>query len=341
MNAVATQMENSLQILDEKEASLIELREKYAGLKISGLQDKEGYLKVREGRLALKNARVQVEKDGKALRENAVKFQKAVLKREKELVNIISTTEIGLQQEEDNFNTLREQMRLEEERKKREFIQGRIDALSKFGHAVDVHALEIMEEEDFQALLGEAEAAWQKEQARLAELKAEEDRKRKEEEERMAKERAELERMRAEHQKREAELHAQQQAAKEAFEKQQRELKAQQEAIESERRKIEEEKRIEAAKKEAAERDRIEEQERIEREAKEKEERERRAKEEVARQEALKPDKEKLLFFADLISGCCLGRPELKDDKANAIASHAIDHLGKVISYIRENVQGL
>jgi colicin import membrane protein len=345
---IESKIETGLQTLDEKEASLIELRDKYAGLKITGLTDKDGYLKVREGRLACKNQRVQIEKAGKALRDNAIKFQKAVIKRENELIAIIESTELSLKQEEETFNELREQQRLEEEKKKREFVQGRIDALAKFGHGIDVYTAEIMEEENFQALLGHAEAEWQKEQQRLAELKAEEERKRKEEEEFLRAEREELARQKAEQAKRESEFKAEQDRIRKEQEEKESAIRAEQERkvaeLEAERQKLEAERmaiELERTKRDAAERARLEEQQRIEREAKEKEQRELQEKIRAERAEALKPDKEKLIAFSDRIAALCLERPGLKDDASNDIASNAIDHLSKVISYIHENVQGL
>jgi hypothetical protein len=247
MSELIQTIENSLELLDQNEASLIELANKYSGLKINGLEDRQGYISVREGRLALKAKRVQTEKDGKSLRDNAIKFQKAVIKRENELIAIIEPVERELQQQEESYNALKEQQRLEEERKEKARVQLRIDALAKFNHACDLYELTIMEEENFQALLGEAQAAFEKEQERIAAEKAEAERQRIAEQERLRVEREELDRQRAEFNKREAELKAMR-------EKEQAEQRAEQDrlrkehevkeaALRAEREKIESEKR--------------------------------------------------------------------------------------------------
>ncbi len=68
--------ESGLQILDKRETELRQLVSEYSGLKIDGVQDRDGYKKVDEGRKALKNARVSISKDAKDLRQSAVAFQK-------------------------------------------------------------------------------------------------------------------------------------------------------------------------------------------------------------------------------------------------------------------------
>jgi len=58
-------------------------------LKINGVDDKAGYELVKKARLDLKEKRVLITKTGKAMREQALSFQKAVISKEKELVAIV------------------------------------------------------------------------------------------------------------------------------------------------------------------------------------------------------------------------------------------------------------
>jgi len=60
------------------------------------LKDKAQLEIVRTNRIALKNARVKIEKTGKATREEAVKFQKDVIAYEKKLIAIIEPEELRL-----------------------------------------------------------------------------------------------------------------------------------------------------------------------------------------------------------------------------------------------------
>lgn len=353
----ATTNINSLAVLDQREASLIELRDKYTGLKVNGVEDREGYKAVRAARILLKSERVQIAKDGKALRDSATKFSQCVIAREKELIAIISQTEDELAAEEQRIDEERERLRIQKEREEQEALQKRIDALAKFGYAEDLYTLSIMPEEDFQALLGHAEGEWQKEQERIAVEKAEAERKRKEEEERLQKEREELARQRAyqeriarEQEEREQAFRLEQEAKEklqrereEAIRKEQErkeaELRAEREKLEEEKRRIAEEKRLEQARAEAAERARIEEQERIKREAEEKELAAQRAEMEAKRQEALKPDKEKLIAFARKISE--IEPPLLNTVEAINLSGEAIDLLTKASELLIEKSQKL
>jgi hypothetical protein len=329
MNLIDTKIETGLQILDEKEVSLIELKARCSGLKIAGIEDKVGFKAVREARLTLKDARVQIQKDGKSLRENAIKFQKAVIEKENQLIGIIEPIEKELLQEEETYNNLVEQERARKEREENERIQKRIDALAKFNHGLDVYEAKIMPEEDFQALLGHAEAEFIKDQERIAAEKAEEEKRKAEAleaqrlyEERIKKEREELDRQKAEYEaQRKADLELAEKARKEReyIEEQNRkeqqrkeaELRAEREKLEAEKRAIE----LEKAKQEAADKARLDEQNRIKREAEEKELRDLKAKEEAARQEALKPDKTKFLEYIESFNqrpGPDLTNPEAK-----------------------------
>lgn len=76
---------------------------KYKDLKIEGVEDKKGYMAVDDARKELKKVRVQISKDGKELRAEAVAFQKAVLKKEKELIALVEPTELELTAKQDEI----------------------------------------------------------------------------------------------------------------------------------------------------------------------------------------------------------------------------------------------
>lgn len=357
METIETQIETGLQILDQKEAELTELSKKLGGLTISGLDDKEGFKVVREGRITLKNARVGITKAGKALRENAVKFSNRVIEREKELIAIVAPAEERLEQEEDAYLALQEQARIKKEKEENERIQKRVDALAKFDYAVDLYELKIMDEENFQALLGHAEAEFQKEQLRKAEEAAYMQAEKEAEEKRVANERAELAKQKAEQEARERELQRQENERIEETRKRDAEFKAEQErikrdqegreaALRAEREKLEKEKReheekirIDLAKKEAAERAVIEEQAKVKREQEAKIEAEHQAKIKAEREEALKPDKEKLLQYLNNMTGVIA--PSLVDPKAISLCEDMVDDLQTVANDYKNRIHFL
>jgi hypothetical protein len=347
----------SIEVLNQRENSLIALAASAKDLTITGPDDKAGYKAVQEKRKELKAERVSVENDAYDLRENAIKFQKTVIKREKQLVAIIAEEESRLSGLEDTYDQWQAEIKRKKDKEENERIQKRVDALSKFGYAIDFYEAKIMPDENYEALLGHAEAEWIKDQERIAAEKAEEERLKKEEEERLKLEREELAKQRAEQDAREKELQRQEAERLEIVRKQEEQFKreseryrkeqeaiqaqiqADREKFESEKRKYEESVRLENARKEAAERARLDEQNKIKREAEEKEQRERKAKEEATRQEALKPDKEKLLAYAAGLSS--IPTPILKDSECCEVLGYAIEKLTVVEQYIKDQVSKL
>lgn len=77
-------------------AELQTLKQKYQKLEINGVEDKAGYAIVNEARKDLKAKRISITKLGKDLRDDANRFAKAVIEREKELIAIIEPLEESL-----------------------------------------------------------------------------------------------------------------------------------------------------------------------------------------------------------------------------------------------------
>jgi hypothetical protein len=255
---------NSLAVLDEHEIALVELASKYKGLSIKNIDDKDGYKAVKEARLIMKKARTKIESVAKDLREDAVKFQKMVIERKDELIAIIQPVEEELHATEKRIDEEKEQIRIAEQKQEDARIQSRIDQMAKFKHGIDLYDAKTMPEENFQALLGHAEAEFNKEQERIAEEKAKAEQERLAELERLRLQKEELDRQQAEFNKREAELKVIRD--RELAEQRQREadIKAEQDRkdaeLKAEREKLETEKRaiaLEKLKTETAERERV------------------------------------------------------------------------------------
>jgi hypothetical protein len=287
------------------EADLVDMAFAYKGLQVNGVEDKEGLKAVRKARLQLKDIRVDISKKSKSLRESAVKFQKAVIARENELIELVEPTERYLEAEEDRIEAEKKRIREEEEKREFERISSMMNQLTAVNFAMDFTELKGLTDEQFATVLQEATVKFNeaedlrkyeelKENERVAEI----ERQRKREEERLLSITVEQEKREKALREEQAELARQ----KAQVEKDKREF---QEAIESENRKKEQElmdkkrdQMMEEAKKMAAEKAIQEEHERVKKEAEAKAEQERIDKENLAREEAERPDKEKIQKFA-------------------------------------------
>lgn len=83
-------------------ADLTQLVESSKDLALPDLFDQEQIRKVKDARIILRDTRVAITKTGKTLREDALKFQKAVIAKEKELVAIVEPEEDRLAALEDS-----------------------------------------------------------------------------------------------------------------------------------------------------------------------------------------------------------------------------------------------
>lgn len=367
MNQELTQttfIEQELQKFDVVEAKLIELAANGKGLKIVSPEDRSGIEAVKKARIAIKNERVRIEKKGKEFRDQATKFNKAVLAKEKEYLAIIVPTEDELMTEEKRIAD--EQARIDREiveaRQKKTYE--RLNALSAVGFVIDYSRAEAMTDEQFEKDLAEATALHTAEQKRLAEQK---------EAQRIETLRLEAERL--EQQRISAEIVAKQRELELAAQK----VRLEQEAVENQRKQqVEHERQLQLAAererqlKEQAERDRIE---AIEREKQIEAENERRAKEvaeqaehdrlaaieterlriekEIADKAAAKklaeakakrkadlaPDKEKLVALAKSLDNYEL--PKLKMTEAEEVITNVRNLLSKVSVYINQQIDKL
>lgn len=280
------------EVISEKD--LQKLVKKYSGLKVKDIDDKEGLNEVRRARIDLKNKVVEIKKKGKATRESANKFQKAIIERENILVDIIEPTKKELEAEEDRIAELKEQKRIEEEKRESDRIQSMLDKLNAVEAAIDFHMLTQMNESEFEQRLAEATQAFEevkrkREEERIKEendrkmieaaLKAEEQRQEKARLEQEAKEKALAEEQRK--------FKEEQERIAEANRKKEEELQAKEEKLaaeEAEKKRLQE---IEDAKKAAAEKA-----------LKDKEEAERKAKEEEEEHKKYATEKEKFAMIA-------------------------------------------
>lgn len=342
---------------DVTTAAIEQMRSIYMNLTIKDLDDKEGFAQVHSARMQVKAKRVAVEKRRKEYKADLIRRGKEIDDKAKAIFVLLEPIELHLEAEEGKITAEKARLKAEEDRKKQEQAQARVDALARLGVSLPfLRAIEISEG-DYQARLIIATDEYNKEQARLAEQKrieeeraAAERKAREEEAAQLAAERAELERIRAEENAKRKEQEAILRAEREAIEAKRREEEAraiaEREAIEAERRKVEDARReqehreaVAKAEKEAAERAIREAKEQAEREAREKVEAEAAAKAEAERQETLRPDKEKLIGFANALM--TIATPAVKSNDAGAIVTEASKRLMAVQRYIIKAAQEL
>jgi len=106
----------NLENFDPTKAELQKIADECKQITITDFEDKKQIAIVCEKRELLQHTRIQIQKKGKALREDALRYQKAVIAKEKELIEIIEPEEERLEQ-------------LEEQAEKYEILQERIRKL--------------------------------------------------------------------------------------------------------------------------------------------------------------------------------------------------------------------
>jgi len=322
-------------ILSEKhsEQALAELARKYVD--VTEIKDAADYQLVKRGGIELMKARTSIEATGKAARDDANQFRKAMLAEEKRLILITLSEESRLKALRKDYDDEQERIaaeaRLAEQRRvaditeriqaiKRQCdgllgadsaaIQMRLDAVGTIvcnetlfaefnDQAVEVKAATV---ETLELLL----TARQEFEAQV------------EENQRIAQEQAERQ-AQLDQQAREQE--ARERAAQDKIDAEQAEVDRQREAMEAER-KAEEDNKLFA---ERAEQDRIE---REKREAEEAEQNRQAAEAAAARQEALRPDKEKLMEWALQIQGTVA--PVITDIQLQSYRNSAVERIHNI-----------
>ncbi len=306
------------------EQQITDWAKEFFPLVITDLNDKAMVKRVHDARMIVRDARITIEKTRVALKAEALEYGRRVDSEAKRHSQRVEEIERHLTAQEGKVEAEKARVKKEKEDAARAVLQKRVALLA----AVSLHGIchlppsqvETMTEQQFQDTLGDATDEFNAAQAAIAEK----ERAAKAEAERLAKEKADLDRQRAE-----------QEAEKKRLADEQAKLDAEKKRIadeEAAKDRVAENERIA---KEAAERARIETEERMKREAAEakakaereaaevKERQEREAAEAKARAEAeeaaakakteaeeaarlkaeaMRPDKEKLLAFADYVA---------------------------------------
>ncbi len=324
------------------DAAIAELSSRYMGLRIS-----DGYEVVHKAKMEVKSRRIDVEKKRKELKEDALRYGQAIDAEAKRLTALLSPIEDHLETEEKVYLDQKAAEKAEKERIAAEKYQARIDRLCSFGatfngtmfnaygNVISGKAIEAATDESFEEFIRKIAVAKEADDLR----------------------RAEEERVRLEEEARIQQIKAEQEAERARLAEEAERLRLEQEAIEKEKKRLEDEEkaRLKAVADAETERLRQEELERVKKEAAEKavkeakENAEREKAAEVARQEkarlaaerkaARAPDKVKLLKLADDLDAFQV--PDVKTDDGKAIALWVVTELTALVAELREKAGAL
>lgn len=326
--------------LNFEESVISELSHKYMAITVKGIDDKEGYEAAHAARMDIVHKRTDFTKRSKAFRDKLNEYPKMELKVEKRVLALLAPIEEHLLAQEKIVDDEKARIKAEEDAKEAARIQARVDKLFAFGcsfngmnyvlpfapsgYSVPSAILKTCADEQFETICAEFQKLVDAENARIEKEK---------EDKRIEEER--LEKVRKEQEAEAARLNAiaEEQRQKEA------KIKAEQDAIEKEKQRIEHEKEIEKARKEAAEKavkDAEEKRIREENAAKEKAEQERIAAEKKA---ARQPDKVKILLVAEALDA--IMTPDVKTEEGKAFALAMMMSIEKLSQEIRHKAEVL
>lgn len=312
------------------EAEIAKMSDIYMHLTIKDIDDKEGIESVHSARMTMVHHRNDVNKLRKKANEKAQVYIKNNNTNAKKLVDLMEPIETHLKNEEIVIVNELNRIEAEKEAAEKLRIQKRVDALFTVGVVLPYFDVDMLSDHEYEEMFETAKTNHAAER-----LRQDEERKaKKAEEKKLADERAEIERI-----KKEQDAKAKEQEEKEKA------LQAEKDKIEADKKAEEDRKNREAFEKQAtinaklkAEKDA---KEKAEREAKEKKEREEAEAAEKARLEALKPDKEKLLIFADKIKDLTAYNLSVKSPKARGLFHDTLDAIVSVEERLRAKIDRL
>ena len=299
---------------DANIATIAKLRGEFMPLEITDLDDKEQFDSVHQGRMVMVKVRTTIEKQRVAQKASALKYGKDVDAAAKILFDESGPIETHLQTEEDKVTKEQERIKAEKDRVEKEKIQGRVDALQKYGIVLPFSDVASMTDDDFENLRQKSEEAWAAERQRKIE-----------EATRLVEAQAEIDRKAIEQAAKDKEVADKEKALtreREAFEKEKREAKEKidRAAFEIKAKEDAKVKADQDAKDEIARKEKVAEAEKAE----------------AKRQEALKPDKEKLIAWADSVDQAAKVSADLKNAEMEDMRMATVDLISGVVKRIKE-----
>jgi len=144
------------------EQVLLALKEKYAGMKLAAIDDKESYLEIKQAAKECAKVRTLTVKICKEGREEAVKAQKQWIAKEKEIVGQVAEVEDALDAEIKAFDDNVARLEQEEKNRQEEAYINRQASLTKLGATYSDGSF-VLGEASFEAILikGSSESVWE------------------------------------------------------------------------------------------------------------------------------------------------------------------------------------
>lgn len=280
---------------------IADLKTKYSNLKISGLEDKEGYKQVDKARLDVKQKRIIAEKICNVFVSEAHAIHKSRTAKRTEIVSQFTDIEDGLQKKLDVIDNELAKLKQIEDDKKKATTAKRISDLQAVNYSGDLMVIEFLSDEQYAAKLTEATEAKRvadekiAEEKRLAQVEAEKIEAQRIENE---KESQRLAKIKAEQEAESLRLENEQKEKIRLIEEREAKIKAEEDRIKREKieaeQKVIREAELEKAKKEAAEKTLKDAEEKRIADEKANEERLKNEEREKLRLESLKSEKEKM-----------------------------------------------
>lgn len=338
---ISQKIETGLHAFEIRKADLTAKVEKYKGLTIKDADDKEGYLAVSAARKDLKAERVQIEKEGKSMRDPLTAISKTIKSKEDELVIIVSGPEDSLEKKEKDYLAEVQKIKDAADKAERDRIQGMYDELRKYNFPVTLDQLTNISDEHYQEALSHAKKAFEAEEQKRLQAEKEQEAARLKEEQRLKEEREEMARIKEQQDKTARE----QKEAQEKIDKENKRIadeKAELERKEKERlAAIQREKDLDQARKEAA----AKEKKRLEDEAAKKEQdriaKENREKIAAEKKARLAPDREKFINFANQLSTIASVKVQFKNKESQDLFDTITNELSAMADDIKDKAEKL
>jgi hypothetical protein len=162
------------------DAAIEKMKQDYLGLKVNGLEDKDGYQACHEARMVVKRHRVDVEKKRQELKAESLTFGRKIDTEAKRIMGQLEAIEDHLRIQQDIIDNEKKRIEEEKVRKAQEILDTRIKLCQKVSALFTVVELQTMTDSQFNAfyeneklLFEQAEKKRKEEQERLAQLEIE------------------------------------------------------------------------------------------------------------------------------------------------------------------------
>lgn len=126
-------IETELKKFNVTDEALAKIHKEFMPLKIEGIEDKEGYKKVKESRLLVRRHRIDVENKRKELKADSLKFGRMVDEEAKRIISSLSTVEDHLLYHESKFDEEIERIKQEKLELEKSKYQERVHQLTSIG----------------------------------------------------------------------------------------------------------------------------------------------------------------------------------------------------------------